>query len=133
MNSLTAWTDISKHKTTGGIAMEEKTKDQSWMRTQVTLRLPAARLAQLRSIANRIGPDATPTDAICKAIAEASALLDQSAILDQLDYLEESLETMAAERRFDSDRLEAAVGAIGQNLAALQAIMEAASKEMDEF
>jgi multidrug resistance efflux pump len=114
--------------------MNEKSQEQGWDRAQLTLRLPSARLARLRALANKMGGHATPTDAVVHAIDIAAAQLDASALDARLDSIEDELAAMSAERQRDTDRLEAAILAIGSSLGELHSLIsELASQEPDEF
>jgi len=114
--------------------MEEKTEAQGWDRAQLTLRLPAARLAQLRALAKHMGEGATPTDAVIRAINMAAAQLDLSPNDARLDAIEDELSTMTATHTLDTDRLEASILAIGQSLHQLHSLISAvASQAPDDF
>ena len=114
--------------------MNEKPDEQGWDRAQLTLRLPCARLARLRALANKMDGHATPTDAVVHAIDIAAAQLELSAIDARLDAIEDELGAMSAERQRDTDRLEAAIVAIGRSLGELHSLItEVASQEPDEF
>jgi len=114
--------------------MEERTEAQGWDRPQLTLRLPAARLAQLRALAKHMGPGATPTEAVLRAINMAAAQLDLSPHEARLDAIEDELSTMTATHTLDMDRLEAAILAIGQSLRELHLLIyEVASQAPDDF
>jgi len=114
--------------------MNEKSEEQGWDRSQLTLRLPSVRLARLRALANKMGGHATPTDAVLHAIDTAAAQLDGSAFDARLDAIEDELAAMSQDRRRDTDRLEAAILAIGSSLGELHSLIsELASQEPDEF
>lgn len=112
--------------------MAEKSGERGWKRRQLTLRLPPERLAQLRSIATQMNSDATPTDAVDRAIAMAVAQIGSDRHGDRLDAIEDALEALAMERRFDTDRIEAAVLALGKNLAALHALISEVANQAPE-
>jgi len=114
--------------------MEGKPNEQGWGRAQLTLRLPAARLAQLRALAKHMAVDATPTEAVIHAITMASAQQEMSPNDAKLDAIEDELSTMTATHTLDTDRLEAALLAIGQSLRELHSLIsEVASQAPDEF
>ena len=114
--------------------MSEKSDEQGWDRAQLTLRLPSARLARLRALANKMAGHASPTDAVVHAIDIAAAQFDAAALEARLDAIEDDLGAMSAERRRDTARLEAAILAIGRSLGELHALIsEIASQEPDEF
>lgn len=113
--------------------MNEKSEDQGWDRSQLTLRLPSVRLARLRALANKMGGHATPTDAVVHAIEIAAAHLDASALEARFDAIEDELAAMSDERERETYRLESATRAIGHSLAELRALIsEIASQEPDE-
>jgi len=114
--------------------MEEKTAAQGWDRAQLTLRLPAARLAQLRALAKHMGEGATPTDAVIRAINMAAGQLELYPNDARLDAIEDELNTMTATHTLDTDRLEAAILAISQSLSQLHSLIsEVASQAPDDF
>lgn len=114
--------------------MEEKTEAQGWDRAQLTLRLPAARLAQLRALSKHMGEGATPTDAVIRAINMAAGQLDLYPNDARLDAIEDELSTMTATHTLDTDRLEAAILAISQSLSQLHSLIsEVASQAPDDF
>lgn len=109
--------------------MNTETDQQGWGRAQLTLRLPAARLAQLRALAKQMGVDATPTDTVIRAINIASAQMELSAGDARLDAIEDELSAMSAEHTLATDRLEAAILSIGRSLAELHALISAVAAE----
>lgn len=95
-----------------------------WMRHELNLRLTKRRLAQLRALAARLPGQATPTDAIDAALAQASDI--DGPLMARFDEIEASIELHAAERRAKAARLEAAVKAAQKSLADLHALISEA-------
>jgi len=114
--------------------MDKKADEQGWGRDQLTLRLTVARLARLRALADHMGPGATPTDTVARAIELASAQLDAPANDARLEAIEDQLGALVAGHKLATDRLEAAVLALARNMAKLHALIsEVASQPSDEF
>ncbi len=109
--------------------MSSKTPGNGWDRVEISLRLSRRRCDQLRKVAARLAPGATPTDAIDHALA--SALSAGREIDDRLTDLEDTLERRAMEQRFEIDRLEAAVRSLAEGVEALRALIAAVSQAED--
>lgn len=106
--------------------MSSKTPGNGWDRVEVSLRLSRRRCDQLRKVAARLAPGATPTDAIDHALA--SALSSETGVNERLSDLEDALERRAMEQRFEIDRLEAAVHSLSDGIEALRALIAAVSQ-----
>lgn len=114
--------------------MDDKAKAQGWERSQLTLSLSAARLAQLRALADTMQPGASPTDAVVRAISMASDQAGASPWATRLDALEDELNAMSMDRKLDTERIEAAILALARNLGDLHALISAvASQDADGF
>ena len=114
--------------------MDEEAKAQGWERSQLTLSLSAARLAQLRVLAANMEPGASPTDAVVRAISMAADQVGESPWATRLDALEDELNAMSMDGKLDTERIEAAILALAKNLGELHALISAvASQESDGY
>jgi len=117
-----------------------------WARPKVTIHLSAKRKARLSGIAATCSGAISPIEAIERAIEMASRAAsgdhglhesdDQSDLLDRVETLETMLGQLVAERRADSDRLEASINEAAINTRTILDLISAASNpphDGDEF
>jgi hypothetical protein len=114
--------------------MDHKTTGPGWDRAQLTLRLPPARLARLRALADQMEPGATPTDAVILAIDAATGLIGAQPDAARFDALEEAMEALSADRQRDTEKIAAAIVALAKELRDLRALIsEVAAEDPDGF
>ncbi|MGV3569881.1 MAG: hypothetical protein ACO1PB_04715 [Ramlibacter sp.] len=118
-----------KNKNEARESMDNANEAPGWGRQELNVRLTKRRLAQLRSIAERLPGRPSPTDAIDAALAHASDA--EGAIPGRIDEVEASMELHAAERRAEAARLESAMKATQKAIADLHALISAAVADPD--
>lgn len=100
-----------------------------WDRVEVNFRLGKARVEKLRSLAARLPPGASPTQALELAIDLAAA--SHGGAAGRLGAVEDAIEALRTDQSFDAARLEAAIGSVASSVQALRDLISGAIAEGD--
>jgi len=97
--------------------------NEPWSRTQLTIRLTGRRKQLLLKLAALAEPGCTPGEAIDVAIRTALDERGPGELEARMQSVEDTLEAMDSERRFEAARIERALKKLESGVAALHALI----------